>query len=468
MSESWSLPGYDVQMLLGSGSAGELWRAVDVATGEIVALQRLTGEADPAALRSAASVLDSLATPYVVRLRSVVASGSGTVLVLGDATGGSLAALLNRRRRLEPGEVVTVAVPLARALAAAHARGLVHGGPTPADVLFTGDGMPLLSGWWPLRLAQEGGAAHDVRALGELCRQMLTGAPSVPDLLADGSVTSRVLRAPDVPPALVRAVEAALVLDPAARPDAAAFAGLLCRAHPPAPVHLTGERATHRPLPGSEVRPAAAPRVGAAARVPQGLLVAAGVLALLVAGGTAGWLSGRGAGPAPPALPARGAVPAVGVTAASPAASTATTTPPTAADTGAAAVAATAPDWAELLDVLDALRAQAFSSGRTAVLSEVYAAGSAGLAADTALLQGLVDRGQSAHGLRHAVRSVQVLQQTASTARLRVEDVLAAYEVQDRHGTVLHRPAGRGEQSFLVRLARTDGRWRIVDVGPAD
>jgi hypothetical protein len=43
--------------------------------------------------------------------------------VLDHARGGSLAALLSRRGRLTPGEVVTIAAPLAQALAAAHAAG---------------------------------------------------------------------------------------------------------------------------------------------------------------------------------------------------------------------------------------------------------------------------------------------------------------------------------------------------------
>ncbi len=126
MSEVWSLPGYDVEALLGFGATGEVWRAREQATGDTVALKRLRAGADPSAvdaLRREASLLRSLDTPYVVRLRDVLGSGEGTVLVLDHAPGGSLAALLARRGSLEPGEVVTVGAPLAQALAAAHAAG---------------------------------------------------------------------------------------------------------------------------------------------------------------------------------------------------------------------------------------------------------------------------------------------------------------------------------------------------------
>ena len=102
--------------MLGFGSSGEVWRARDLATGEDVALKRLRPGAGPdavEALRREAAVLRTLDTPYVVGLRDVLGTGAEAVLVLDLAAGGSLATLLSRRGRLSPGEVVTVAAPLA-------------------------------------------------------------------------------------------------------------------------------------------------------------------------------------------------------------------------------------------------------------------------------------------------------------------------------------------------------------------
>ena len=82
--------------------------------------------------------------PHVVRLRGVHGVDDALVLVLDLAPGGSLARLLATRGTLSPGEVVTLGVPLAQALAAVHAQGLVHGDVTPANVLFAADGRPLL------------------------------------------------------------------------------------------------------------------------------------------------------------------------------------------------------------------------------------------------------------------------------------------------------------------------------------
>lgn len=482
MSEVWSLPGYDVQALLGFGATGEVWRARELATGDTVALKRLREGADPAAveaLRREASLLRGLDTPYVVRLRTVLGSGADAVLVLDHAEGGSLATLLARRGPLEPGEVVTIGGPLAQALAAAHSRGLVHGDVTPSNVLFTADGMPLLSDLGLARVAGErlasvdgtaeyvdpavaaGGepdAAADVWALAAVCHHLLAGAPphegaepgAVLSAAASGARAPLGLLAPSAPRALVEAVEAGLARDPAARPDAAAFAALLRRAHAAAPVRLTGGLPAAGPVPEVRpthvVRPAAEPAAAPERRrLPQGVLLGAGLVVLLVLAAAIGWASGR-AGDDVAGLPAASV-----------------TASPSAAPS---AVPPAAPVWDEALDELDAARAAAFSTGDVEALSAVYADGSPGLAADTALLQGLVDRGQTAHGLRHEVRSVEVLESGSDRVRLRVVDTLSAYEIRDSAGTVVSSAPARGEKPFLVELARTPDGWRLVGVRP--
>ena len=474
VSEPWSVPGYDVEAMLGFGATGEVWRARDRTTGETVALKRLREGADPAALealRREATLLRTLDTPYVVRLRAVV----GDVLVLDHAPGGSLGALLTRRGCLDPGEVVTIAVPLARALAVAHAQGLVHGDVSPANVLFTADGMPLLADLGVARVAGEGsgsvdgtaeflapevaaggepGPAADVWALAALCHHLLAGTPphagaTVAQVLEAAVAGERAplgLLAPSAPRALVAAVEAGLA-PVEGRPDAEAFAGLLRRAHAMAPVRLTEGRAAFEPVrPTHVVRPAA-PRAAARHRrllLPRRALpgIALGLLVLLAA--LVGWVSGRGEAPV-------AAVPTA-----------------VSASPGVAAVAGAAGpvDWEQVLTGLDDARAAAFERADPALLARVWSDSAPGLAADRALLAGLARDGRSAHGLRHELRDVKVLEATAGAARLAVVDVLADHEVRDNAGAVVQRVSERGSTAWRVRLVREVGGWRLAEVAP--
>ncbi|MDT7549421.1 MAG: eukaryotic-like serine/threonine-protein kinase [Actinomycetota bacterium] len=491
MTEVWALPGYDVQAMIGYGASGEVWRARELATGDAVALKRLREDADPAAvaaLRREASLLRSLDTPYVVRLRAVLGEGADTVLVLDLAGGGSLAALLARRGSLDPGEVITIAAPLAQALASAHACGLVHGDVTPSNILFTTDGMPLLADLGLTRLSEQpvdqvegtadyldpavaaGGqpdAASDVWGLAAVCHHLLAGTPphdgsSAEDVLAAARAGARAplgLLAPTAPRQLVAAVEQALVADPAARPDAAAFAGALRRAHAAAPVRFHGEAAA---APGPAARPTHAvhsvPVVAAPAAPPdrrwRKLALAVAAFALLAAAALVGWLSGRGGATADLA-----SVTAAATTAAP----SYSPSPRPVASPARAAV----PQWATVLDALDAQRAAAFSAADAGVLTRIYAPTSRLLAADKAAIAGLRAAGQSARGVRHTVRSITTTSYDGRSVVLRVVDVLAPYDVVDRTGKVVQRTAPRGEKAFSVSLVRTAQGWRLLQVLPA-
>ena len=500
MNEVWSLPGYDVQAMVGFGSTGEVWRARELATGDTVALKRLREGADPLALealRREASLLRTLDTPYVVRLRAVV----GDVLVLDHAPGGSLATLLVRRGTLDAGEVVTIAGPLASALACAHGLGLVHGDVSPANVLFTSDGMPLLADLGVARVVGESratvegtaeyvdpavaagadpDAASDVYALAAVCFHLLAGTPphdgdtiaEVLGAVAAGERAPLGLLAPAVPRALVAAVEAGLCADRARRPDAVAFASLLRRAHAAAPVRLTGGpplapevRATHvvRAAPTQVPtgqrrarfgrRPA---RVSLAKVSLARVLAGAGLVLLVGLAAAVGWLSGRGQAPTAAAL-----APEVSRATVASRAPVESQAPAAGAIVG---VPVTPAQWAQQLDALDTARAAAFAAADPSRLSAVWAPGSSGLAGDTAAVAGLRVAGGTAHGLRHALSSVRVSSTSAKRAQLQVVDVLHAHEVRSADGTVVGRFAARGSARWVVELVATADGWRLLSV----
>ena len=69
-----------------------------------------------------------------------------TCLVLEQLTGGALTGLLTGRRRIHPGEAVTILAPVAAALAELQAIGLTHPAVNLSNILFDSTGRPVLTG----------------------------------------------------------------------------------------------------------------------------------------------------------------------------------------------------------------------------------------------------------------------------------------------------------------------------------
>ena len=267
--ETWTPPDYQLDELIGFGSTGEVWRA-GAPGGRTVALKRLHRRLDDHAREALVADVERVAavgSPHLMPVREVLVEAGETVLVLDHAAGGSLAALLARRVLLDAGEVVTIAAPLAGALADAHAAGLVHGAVCPTAVLFTADGMPLLSDLCLgglrapertfLRLAEPAPSPEqDVQDLAALCLQLLTGRARRSGALGNSLAhhpwrpAEECATEADVPPGpvgLLAVLQAVLAADPGERPDAAELARALHSAHPPAPVQLNGPRAAVLP-----------------------------------------------------------------------------------------------------------------------------------------------------------------------------------------------------------------------------
>jgi eukaryotic-like serine/threonine-protein kinase len=500
------LTGFDAVELLGYGSGGEVWLARERATGLPVALKRLRAGADLATrdrLRREAAVLAGVDHPHMVRLRSVHGDGDALVLVLDLAAGGSLARLLATRRRLAPGEVVTIAVPLAQALATVHAQGLVHGDVTPANVLFAADGRPLLSDLGVARLlgigsgevsgtrgyldpaVLAGGApapASDVHGLAATCLAALTGQPPYDE-------QGNRLEPPDgTHVGLCAALEAALAPDPADRPTADALAVAVFDAVAAEPVRFDrrgiepGEALVHRPVTGPVVAPpthqvrtgprAAEEPAEAASRrrgrwaVPRlrgrgAVAVACAGVALTLAAVTG--IAWAGADEVPTAAGLGGSAPtrpSQPATTASAAAVQAPVVPPVPAPS----VTSHPTDWASTLRALDQARSAAFARGDAAGLRAVYAPRAPALERDLQVLARLTRAGLRAEDLRLAATSITTADRSGDRVRLSVTDVMPPYRLVDTGGAVVAERPGRGVRSWSVVLARAGDRWLVYDV----
>lgn len=463
----WEVPGYAADELLGVVATGEAWRGRSTVGGDVVRLERWRGGAP--AWGSASAAVEH---PHLLRLREVVPAGADVVLVFDPAPGGSLAALLRRRGRLRPGEVVALLAPLADALALVHQERAAHLQLSTTSVVFAADGTPLLAGP-ALPSARPGpdgpglvtaDPADDVFTLGSIGGLALTGAPA-PRLVADaGSGRSPGLpdRAPEAPPELIRVLQWALAAKRESRPDAPTFAAALRQTVPAEPIRLGA------PPPAASFAPpdpASAPaastgggrhrsppeqrrvraREGAAGlstpperrrrrRLWRAGILAAALLTVLLAAVLAG---SRGTGSA-----ARGAdeVQASG--------------------SGPAAPADDRRRWTTVLDALDVLRAAAYERGDVALLAQVYAGGPH-LTADARQLRTLTGAGVTVRGVRHRLAVLEVLGGAAHSVRLRVSQALPP-STRFRSGRPVGTEAGSPPREVVLGLVLTEYGWRLA------
>jgi serine/threonine protein kinase len=244
---------YRIEGKLGEGGMGVVYRAADTRLGRNVAIKMLQhgiGSDHPQAVerfaREARSI-SALNHPHICGLYDVGEQNGMHYLVMEFVEGETLAARL-KRGALPAEQVLRYGKEIAQALAAAHARGIVHCDLKPDNIALTPCGAKLLDfglsklagpsvaeqkaipvprvvagtpGYMAPEQAEgrECDARTDIYALGLVLREMATGkrAPS-----------GRIEDAPPIePPDLARIIERCLALEPEDRWHSAADVRLL-------------------------------------------------------------------------------------------------------------------------------------------------------------------------------------------------------------------------------------------------
>ncbi|MCI0686659.1 MAG: serine/threonine protein kinase [Sporichthyaceae bacterium] len=245
---------YLLDSVVGQGSCGVVWLAVDQASGRSVAVKVLHAELakQPGMLArfvAEAELLRLVDHPHLVAIRDVVVEGGDLALIMDLIRGPSLRSLIARTGPLAGVEVRVIGAQLAAGLATVHASGIVHADLKPENILVGVDGVRLAdfgvarmlsvseqpAGGTPEYLAPERRRGHaptpaaDVFALGLVLYEAWVG--TLPNRPSPGRQDrARLLAAADGTPGLAELADAvlgALQTDPRRRPAARTLAARL-------------------------------------------------------------------------------------------------------------------------------------------------------------------------------------------------------------------------------------------------
>ncbi len=144
LSAGLKLGPYQILAPLGAGGMGEVYRALDPRLDREVAIKVVRAErlADPdrrARFVREARAASTLNHPNIVTIHEIESDGDIDFIVMELVQGRTLDALIPKGG-MRLGEAVRIAIPIADALATAHARGIAHRDLKPANIMVAPDG----------------------------------------------------------------------------------------------------------------------------------------------------------------------------------------------------------------------------------------------------------------------------------------------------------------------------------------
>ena len=156
---------YRISGLIGKGGMGEVYRARDEKLGRDVALKVLPSEfaSDPdrfARFGREARLLASLSHPNIAGIHGLEESGATHFLVLELIEGETLTERLGRSLSIE--QALRLAVQIATALEAAHAKGIIHRDLKPGNIKIAPDGTVKVLDFGLAKATEASGVSPDL------------------------------------------------------------------------------------------------------------------------------------------------------------------------------------------------------------------------------------------------------------------------------------------------------------------
>ncbi|MCD0448275.1 serine/threonine protein kinase [Actinocorallia sp. API 0066] len=250
---------YRLAEVLGEGGMGVVRRGTDPA-GRAVAVKLLRGASDETALRRLAREVDTMRrvrSPYVAQIVDADVTHEPPYIVTQYVPGKTLEQTVESQGPLSGHALKRLAWGLAEALAAIHSSGIVHRDLKPGNVMFAGNGDPILIDFGiaqPVDATRLTSAGMVIGTPGYLAPELLNGedfrAPADVHALAGTVIYASTGRPPfgtgtfeqifakiiqgtpdldGVPPALLPLLRGAMAQNPAERPTAKNVAALVER-----------------------------------------------------------------------------------------------------------------------------------------------------------------------------------------------------------------------------------------------
>ncbi|MGX6446779.1 protein kinase domain-containing protein [Patulibacter sp. S7RM1-6] len=162
---------YRLEAQIGSGGMSTVFRAFDTVLERTVAIKRMHREIAEHSeqlerFRREARAVAQLNHPHIVQVIDAGEHDDTPFIVFEYVNGETLKERIQRAGRLPVTEAVAYAIEIARALGAAHERGIVHRDVKPQNVMINEEGVAKVTDFGIARTMEEHGLTADGRVLG--------------------------------------------------------------------------------------------------------------------------------------------------------------------------------------------------------------------------------------------------------------------------------------------------------------